>query len=125
LRAGASHSDIAAGFLFAPERLREEAAINYFTILGRDPSPAELDYWVGVFQSGARQESVEAGFLGSPEFFARAGGTNTGFVTALYRQLLGRTPSTAETNYYLNRLVTEQRPGIAVSFVSSPEFRQA
>jgi hypothetical protein len=50
-----------------------------------------------MLAGGATDEDVQAGILGSEEFFnGPGGGTNAGFIAALYQDLLGRAPTPAE-----------------------------
>ena len=44
----------------------------------------------------AGPEAARAGILGSDEYYCRHGGTPEGFVTGLYREVLGREPACAE-----------------------------
>lgn len=62
----------------------------YNDALGRGADDAGRQHWLGQVASGVRIETIGAHFYGSPEYFAQAGGTNEGFVRALYRDLLGR-----------------------------------
>src|SRR5205085_5735453 len=96
IRNGTARTAVAGNFLVSPERESEYVSYLYNSILGRDPSAAEVNFYVPQLQGGTRQESLEGNFFASPEFFARAGGTNAGYVTALYKQELGRAPSAAE-----------------------------
>src|SRR5262249_54999349 len=122
LQQGLSHQELAERFLRSPERERELASYFYLTILGPTPDEGGLDGWSSQLQGGLRQEVVESGFLGSPEYYQRSGGTNVSFVRALYRQLLGRTPTAEEESYYVDRLAREAPASVAGSFVNSPEF---
>ncbi len=63
----------------------------YLELLGRPAEPLGLSYWVRLLEAGFTVEQVRAGILGSPEYFeARGGGTNDGFLRALYLDVLGR-----------------------------------
>src|SRR5262249_662405 len=63
----------------------------YRALLGREADPGGLNFFVGFLRSGGTVAQIKAVFLGSAEYFQnRAGGTNDGFVTALYRDVLGR-----------------------------------
>jgi len=42
--------------------------------------------------------------MGSTEFFVHSGITNTGFVIASFHDILNRTPSNNELNFFLNIL---------------------
>ena len=53
--------------------------------LKRAPDAGGLKIWVNQLIGGGSIESVTASILGSPEYFSEQGGTNTGFVTGLFR----------------------------------------
>ncbi len=73
------------------------------------------------------QESIEAGFLASTEFFNLIGGpnppTNTLWVKQLYQTLLERTATTAEVNTWLSYLTSHTRLQTATAFLALPEYR--
>jgi hypothetical protein len=94
-----------------------------YGLVGRAPDPAGLAFWTSTLDRGVYNESVEAGFASSDEYYAvRGGGTPDGFVRALYRDFLGRLASDAEIAYWSNRL-THGTPRGAVTggFTNSHE----
>jgi hypothetical protein len=95
---------------------------TYLVYLGRTPDSGGLTFWLGQLQSGRTPDQVAAGILGSPEYFAKAGSTNQGFITALYADVLGRAPDTSGNTFWLNALASGvSRTTVAFDFVSSPE----
>lgn len=64
------------------------------SLLGRSPEAASSTYYVGQLRS-TTLDAVVAGIAGSQEYLTRAGGTNDGFVTAVYRDLLHHAPDAA------------------------------
>src|SRR5262245_12161852 len=65
---------------------------GYQQFLHRAADQAGLNFWVNFLQQGHTVEQMEAGLAGSPEYFQnRGGGTNAGFLAALYQDALGRT----------------------------------
>jgi hypothetical protein len=99
----------------------------YQKFLGRPASGGEIGTWLSSFHSGAKDEEILAVIFGSNEYFvqSRVGGTNTGFVTAIYQDLLGRSPSISERNLWVNRLDghTVTRPQVATAILTSMEYR--
>jgi predicted component of type VI protein secretion system len=94
----------------------------YQKYLGRTPSSAEVALWVSLMQQGLSDEHVEAGFIGSQEYIADHGGLGAGWITAMYQNLLGRDPSPAEVNSWVQLLVAGASPTeIAFDFAASPE----
>jgi len=120
--AGASREAIAQGFLNSPERRANFIDGWYNRYLGRPLDAGGRAYWLNVWaqQDG---ESVEAAILGSGEFFQRVGGTNQLWVEAMYSQVLGRTGSAAEVQFWVARAASTPRALIAKQFVTSDEYR--
>jgi len=84
----------------------------YRTYLGRAPDPA-MAGWVAQLNQGTPADRVLSSILGSDEYYLRAGSTPQGFITLLYSDILQRAPTAAEVNYWVGRMYTTDRPGIA------------
>jgi hypothetical protein len=84
----------------------------YRTYLGRTPDPG-MNVWVNALNQGVPADQALAGILGSDEYYARAGSTPEGFISRLYSDLLGRSPTPSEMNYWLGRMYVEDRSTIA------------
>ncbi len=99
----------------------------YKTALGRNPDEAGRRYWESRMADGVKFEHVGTLFYGSPEYVRRSGGSNDRFVTALYRDLLGRTPDPAGRGYWLGQLATGRvsSADVANAFFRSVESRRA
>jgi len=97
----------------------------YVKYLGRHAEPAGLNDWVNLMQGGYNAEQIRSGILGSPEYFADTGGTNTSFVTALYQSFLNRAPDPNGLNAWVTLLVTGQytTAQVATGFLNSDENR--
>jgi hypothetical protein len=75
IAAGNTYATVKALFLASPESFNDGGGTNpgwvtylYEKILGRDPSPAEVNSWVSLLDSGARtRDQVSTGFYLSPE----------------------------------------------------------
>lgn len=99
----------------------------YRKILGR---PADADgraYWLGRVRAGFHIEDIAAYFYGGPEYFARSGSTNVGYVERLYLDLLGRPADASGRNYWvdlLNRGVLT-RSAVAENYYASIESRRS
>jgi hypothetical protein len=64
----------------------------YRSLLHRPADQPGLNGWVGFLRHGGTMEQVRSSIAGSTEYFQRQGAsTNQGFLTASYRDLLGRT----------------------------------
>jgi hypothetical protein len=107
---------------FSPEYYSGVVIGAYQRYLGRTPSDAEVAGWVTQMQNGLTDEHLEAGFIGSPEYIANHGGQGAGWVTGMYHDLLGRTPSQAEVDGWVQALNNGEPPTqVAYGFAASPE----
>jgi hypothetical protein len=65
--------------------------LSYQRFLHRDADAAGLAVWANALGAGATMEQFAAALIGSNEYFVnRAGGTNTGFLDALFQDVLAR-----------------------------------
>src|SRR5207253_3690630 len=68
---------------------------------------------------------VEAIIAGSPEYFSvRAGGTNDGFINAIYSDLLHRAPDPGGQATFSQFLKTGTTAQAAALILGSPEYKQ-
>lgn len=98
---------------------------SYFqSLLGRSPSPTDSSFFTGLLLSSNTDESVQALLASTPEFFNDNGGTNAGFVAALFTDFLKRSPSTAEVLFWENQLntLTLSRDQVAAMILGSSEY---
>jgi hypothetical protein len=101
----------------------------YQTFLGRPANGVEEQGFVSLLLNGASEEQVLSILLGSQEFFDHAqalvasGTADERFVKALYQLLLGRPGSSDEVTGWIAVLPQMGRQGVALSFLSSPEYR--
>ena len=74
--------------------------------------------------AGTTVEQVTASLIASPEFYAKQGGTNTGFTQGLYQSVLGRTADSGGLNAWVAFLNNGgSRYQAALSFLTSTEYR--
>jgi hypothetical protein len=98
----------------------------YQTYLGRKPDASGLNAWVSAMQAGMTDEQLEATFISSPEYIANHGGSGAGWVTGMYRDLLGRTPAGAEVNGWVQAMSAGATPrSVALGFAASAEREAA
>lgn len=95
----------------------------YRAAFARKPDVAGLHYWVDVLNQGADLRRVAECFIDSEEFRALyPNGGNKDFVTALYKNVLGREPDLAGLAYWVGRLVVgTARAELLVGFSESDE----
>ena len=83
---------------------------------GANPRPAAV--------AGESQDALRVTFFASEEFFNGAGRNNSQFVNNLYTQILQRTPSGAETHYWVGVLGNSNgdRTFVARQFLTGAEY---
>jgi hypothetical protein len=95
---------------------------EYLRFLGRAPDASGFNTWVGALAQGMAPETVEAGFVSSPEYILNHGTTNANWLTSLYHDLLGRAPDTNGLNGWLNALANGTTPSqVALAFSTGQE----
>jgi hypothetical protein len=90
LAAGVSRAQVAYDIATSPEYRSNLVGFWYQLLLGRPADPGGLATWIGLLNAGWSDQAVLEGIMGSPEFYTHAGGTPSGFVMALYTDLLRR-----------------------------------
>jgi hypothetical protein len=96
----------------------------YMTFLGRSPTAAELNDGVNMTYDFT-DAGVEASLLITPEYFNKAGGTNSAWLDAIYQALLGRAPSSSESSAALMALTNDTTTlnQVAVDILRTDEYR--
>ena len=121
---GGSRGQVALGFTDTQEYLTDVVNGMYSNILKRAGETDGVTYWVGQIQNGqTTDEQLAALFLSSDEFYANAGGgTDSGWVDALYQSVLGRSPDATGKDAWVNALQSGwSRTQVAYAFTSSTE----
>ena len=98
---------------------------SYVALLGRNPSPAELRAGIARLQRFGDDRALEVALVSSREFYQlRGGGTDAGFLDALYRVVLHRSPTTAEQTTGVRALAGRaSRAVMARWLLSQPEAK--
>jgi hypothetical protein len=138
LQRSPSPTEIASGLLALGSETRALFAFNlettgneyyqllvgsYFQdLLGRAPSPSDLSASTMALMAGATDESLQAQIAGSAEFFLKSGSTDAGFVTALYKDFLNRTPSSSELALWVGALSTMSRDQVASLLLETSKY---
>jgi FG-GAP-like repeat/Domain of unknown function (DUF4214)/FG-GAP repeat len=124
-----SQAVVAEAVLRSPEARDHLVQGWYVAFLGRPAGGGEEQGWVNALLAGRTEEAVLSQILGSTEFYARAqtlisaGSADERYVQALYLLLLNRTGESAGAAAWLGALPQLGRPGVALGFLQSPEFR--
>ena len=91
IRAGVRYPDIVTSILSSQEYRTDIATAAFSHILHRQPSTDEVSFYVNLLNQGQSIELIESEMYGSAEYYVnQGGGTNQGFLQALYRDALNR-----------------------------------
>lgn len=122
--AGMSRADMANAFNSSEEYRYNKVVQAYNNALKRAPEQAGADFWMNRMRNGLiSPEDLYSTFLYSDEMFnVQGGGTNAGYVTSMYRELLLRDPEPAGLEHWTTRLNRgEPRDSISSAIWNSPE----
>jgi protocatechuate 3,4-dioxygenase beta subunit len=76
----------------------------YNALLGRPADDAGLSFYLNMLARGGTSAQIRAAIASSPEYFAKSGGDNAGFVTALFNDLLHRQVDAGALVFYSQAL---------------------
>jgi hypothetical protein len=121
-----SQEQVSVSFITSDEYRANTIRSYYQNILGRFAEAGEVDSYMGQFRAGVSQDKIREQFFASEEFARRFSYNSAEFVGQLYSQVLGRTGSTEEVDFWVNRLVATNgdRTEVARSFLTSTEYLQ-
>jgi hypothetical protein len=122
LNGGAPPGAIANEIIRSQEGLTVLVNSLYRRFLNRDADPGGQAGFVNYLRAGGRLEGVIAALVSSPEY-RNLFSSDAAFVQSLYNKLLNRVASSAEIANWLNVLPVIGRPGVAMEFLASPEYR--
>lgn len=119
---GVPHRSVVARIGNSGEQRRFLVRTAYATILDRGPDAAGLDYWSAAVITRFSAREMHASFFASPEFYARSGGTDAGYVRGLYQVILSRTAEPAGVAFWVDRLASGTlRSQLAMQILATPE----
>jgi len=122
LDAGASHASFATALLHSDEYYGSIVGAVYQKYLGRAPDDGGVAYWVGQMRQGMADEQLEASFAGAAEFYQHAGGSDSGWVGAMYLDILRRAADAAGVAFWTGQLAQgANRAAVAQGFAASVE----
>jgi hypothetical protein len=122
LDAGMSRTQAALTIEASPEFHALEVQNLYRTFLHREAEPGGLATFTAFLAAGGTQEQVTDIILASPEYLQDAGGTNAGFVAALYHDILHRPADAAgAASWQAGLLAGMTRDQVADAILHSPE----
>ena len=122
LDAGATPGSFATALMHSAEYYSFVVDGVYQTYLGRAADTGGEDYWVAKLQQGMTDEQLEAAFAGAAEYYQHAGGSDAGWVAAMYLDILGRLADADGLTYWTGQLAHgADRAAVAQGFASSVE----
>ncbi len=101
---GASLVGVAVQVALSNEARGRTADRLYQQVLARAADPGGRAWAINFLAAGGRPTQLVTVLSGSPEFWAAAGGTPTGFVTLAYQRLLGRAPDASGLAYWSDQI---------------------
>lgn len=93
----------------------------YRSYLNRAPDAGGAQFFLLALESGFTQEQLQAQMLGSPEYLARSGGTNSSWLSAVYQSVLNRPIDPAGQALWTAALSHLSRQQVALILLNSPE----
>jgi hypothetical protein len=134
---------VAFGIIASPEGLQVQVNDMYIRFLRRSGDATALSMGASYLGAnngnnipvntgtstsglaGSNTTGLQSQLLASAEYFARSGGTTEGFVTAVYLDVLCRTPDAADLGYWTQRLNNQSLSPqqFALNVLESPEGR--
>jgi hypothetical protein len=122
-------AQVAQIFVTSNEYRADQINQLYEEYLGRAADASGTAWWTAVWNANGGPEQVQAGIIGSAEFYANAGkqyptlSPDAAWVTALYQHLLNRDVDPSGLAYWVNYIQTNTRQSVVLGFVTSDEYR--
>ncbi|HVX13124.1 MAG TPA: DUF4214 domain-containing protein [Pirellulales bacterium] len=122
-------AQVAQIFVTSNEYRADQINQLYEEYLGRAADASGTAWWTSVWNANGGPEEVQAGIIGSAEFYANAGkqypslSPDAAWVTALYQHLLNRDVDPSGLAYWVNYIQTNSRQSVVLGFVTSDEYR--
>ncbi len=119
---GATRGQIVQGITGSREYRSRQVDRLYATLLGRSADALGQSTFTNALGAGVTLSQLEATFLASDEYFQRTGAEPDGFLSALYHDVLGRSPDAAGLRNWERALASGlTRADVARQFVFSTE----
>lgn len=98
----------------------------YLGTLGRPPDAAGLTWWTAEIRTGRRTVAqVAASFYAAPEYIAKGGDPELGWVRDLYAAILGRDVSLVDADFWIGEIRRRGHTHVARQIYGSLESRRA
>jgi hypothetical protein len=121
---GDSAAGVVLGIASSTEYLNSQVNAMYELYLRRPADPGGEQAWTDFLVAGGTLEEVAVGLTSSQEYYVLQGGTNQGFITGLYNQVLKRNGSVGEIAGWETALdAGVPRVNVSAAFLTSQEYR--
>ena len=121
---GGSAAGVVLSIEGSTEYLNDQVTAMYKLYLNRSPDTAGGQAWTNFLVAGGTLEQVAAGLASSQEFYVLQGGTDQGFLNALYFDVLHRGATTGDLAGWESALEAGvSRAGVVAFFLTSQEYR--
>jgi uncharacterized delta-60 repeat protein len=119
-----TRGDVVLAIENSPEYRTQVIEDLYSRLLSRTADSSGLATWGDFLGRGGTADQLKVILLDSAEYFALSGGTNSGFVSAVYRDTLYRTPDTGGAQSW-NQILAGGTPrsAVAAAVLASTEAR--
>lgn len=105
---------VASSIAHSTEYVQTEVTAAYWSILGRAPDPQGLATQTAAIVAGQlRVEDLRGRLTASDEYWLNSGRTMSGFVSSLYEDILGRSPSAADVSFWTQMAASSGRSVVA------------
>jgi hypothetical protein len=129
----AGRAAVIQGFMNSPEYAIHYITTVYHIFLNRAPDAGGLQYWTakmgspgtpGEHSGSADEKAIVAAFLGSDEFYIKAGNTPQSWINAVYEDVFGRAADGGGLAFWTHELQIRgagDRDGIVRDLLTTPE----
>lgn len=125
LDGGTARSDVAGAIAFTDEYRAYGIDGLYRNYLGRGADAAGVSFWTDLLRGGLTWEQLRTALLASDEYYTNAGGTDPGFINALYVDVVHRPVDPSGSAYWQAQMAGGvSRGDVAWSVVNSDEGRR-
>jgi hypothetical protein len=101
LNRGMARATVVSGIEGSDEYHMREVTALYEGLLGRAPDAAGLSAFTAAMRDGMTVDAATVAIMGSEEYFqVRGGATTSGFLSAVYQDLLGRGVDSGGASYF-------------------------
>jgi uncharacterized secreted protein with C-terminal beta-propeller domain len=125
LHQGVSRAAITQQIEGSTEGLTNVIGGLYQHLLGRGTDTGGQQFWLGYLAAGHSANDLRAQLLGSQEYLTSHGGTTTGFLQAVYQEVLQRTADAGGLSFWSSQLrAGMSRAALAQALLHSQEGAQ-